>query len=77
MRIESNNERDGTLSVFFSCGSMNILEGFGESELDSLGVGWEERLLFFCFPSSGSRFLLYVSNYSGLFIVDLDFQLHS
>ena len=42
MGIESNNARDETLSVFFSCGSENRLESFRASNLDALGVGWEE-----------------------------------
>ena len=58
MRIESNNARDGALGVFFSCGPGNRLGGYGASQLDALGVGWEERLFHLCFPDSGSRFLV-------------------
>ena len=57
--IEYDNTRDDTLSGFFSCGSANKLGGSGASNLAALGVGWEERLFHFCFPSSGSRFLFY------------------
>ena len=42
MRNEYDNGRDGGLSVFLSCGSMNRLEGSGVSNLPTLGVGWEE-----------------------------------
>ena len=57
--IESDNARDSTLSGFFSCGSMNKLEGSGAIDLAALGVGWEERLFHLCFPSSDARFLSY------------------
>ena len=40
--IEYDNARDGTLSGFFSCGSTNRIGGSRESNLDALGVGWEE-----------------------------------
>ena len=40
MGIEYDNTRDDTLSVFFSCGSVNKLEGSGSSDLDAIGVGW-------------------------------------
>ena len=58
MGIESDNARDGALSGFFSCGSMNRLKGYGASDLDALGVGWEERLFRLWFPNNGATFLL-------------------
>ena len=58
MGIEYNNARDGTLSGFFSCGSSNGIGGSGASDLASLGVGWDERLFHFCFPTISARFLL-------------------
>ena len=64
MGIESDNARDGALSGFFSCGSTNRLRGSGASNLAALGVGWEERLFHFYFPSSGTL----CSNYSRLFM---------
>ena len=60
MMIEFDNARDDALLGFFSCGSTNTLEGYRASNLDALGVGWEEQLFHFYFLSSGSRFLLYV-----------------
>ena len=42
MGNEFDNARDGILSVFFSRGSTNGIRSSGESDLDSLGVGWEE-----------------------------------
>jgi len=60
--IESDNARDDALRGFFSCGSEKRLGGFLASNLDALGVGWEERIFRFYFPSSGSRFLLYILN---------------
>ena len=60
--IESDNARDDALRGFFSCGSEKRLGGFWASNLDALGVGWEERIFHFCFPSSGVRFLFYVYN---------------
>ena len=60
MGIESNNEREGALSGFFSCGSTNMLEDFGESNLAILGVGWEEQLFHLFFPNNGVSLLLYV-----------------
>ena len=42
MGIESHNPRNGGLSGFFSCGSENTIRGYGASDLDALGVGWEE-----------------------------------
>ena len=62
MRIEYDNERDGTLRGFFSYGSTNMLGGSGVSNLVALGVGWEEWIFHLCFPSNGSKFLLYVLN---------------
>ena len=53
-----SNARDDAFKIFFSCGSTNRIGGSGESNLDALGVGWEERLLHFFLPSFGSRFLL-------------------
>ena len=35
--------------------------GPGASDLDALGVGWEERLFHFCFPDSGAMFLVLFS----------------
>ena len=46
---------------FFSYGSVKNLGGSGSSNLASLGVGWEEQVLHFVFPSVGGRFILYVS----------------
>ena len=40
MGIEYDNARDDTLRELFSCGSTNILGGFGASNLAALGVGW-------------------------------------
>ena len=60
MGIESENSRDGALKDFFSCGLVNRLGGSGASNLATLGVGWEEQLLHFCFPSIGARFIIYV-----------------
>ena len=61
MGTESDNTRDDALSRFFSCGSMNKLEGFGESNLAFLGVGWENDYSIFIFPwmvlGSSSMFL--------------------
>ena len=42
MGIESGNVRDGALSGFCSCGSVNRFRGSRESDLVSLGAGWEE-----------------------------------
>ena len=44
MGIEYDNARDGALSGFCYCGSMNKIGGSGTSDLHALGVGWEERL---------------------------------
>ena len=44
MWMEFDNVRDGALGGFFSCGSMDRIEGFGASDLDALGVGWVEFL---------------------------------
>ena len=55
--IESDNVRDGALNGFFSCGSTNMIEGSRASNLDALGVGWEERQLQFCFLGRGDMFL--------------------
>ena len=60
MGIGFDNVSGGELSGFFSCGSSNMLMGSRESNLVSLGVGWEEPLFHLCFPSSGARFLFYV-----------------
>ena len=60
MGIEYDHARDDALSGFFSCGSTDRIEGSGASNLTVIGVGWEEPLFHFCFPSSGARFLLYV-----------------
>ena len=57
--IESDNARDGALSGFFLCGSVNRLGGSRASDLAALGVGWDERLFHFYFPSSGGMFLSY------------------
>ena len=54
------NARDGALKDFFSCGLVNMLGGFGASNLATLGVGWEEQCFHFCFPSSDARLLFYV-----------------
>ena len=54
------NARDGTLKDIFSCGSANMLEGSGASNLVAQGVGWEEQLLRFCFPNIGARFMIHV-----------------
>ena len=59
MRIEYDNARDDTLSGFSSCGSANRLGGSWASNLASLGVGWEEQILHFCFPGVGAMFLFY------------------
>ena len=55
MGIGFDNVSDGALSGFFSCGSSNKLMGSGESNLVSLGVGWEDHSIF-VFPAlvSGS-----------------------
>ena len=42
MGIESDNARDGTLSGFFSCGSVSTLGDSSVSDLVALGVDWEE-----------------------------------
>ena len=42
MGIESDNARDGNLSVFFSCGSVSRLGDSGATDLVALGVSWEE-----------------------------------
>ena len=42
MGIESDNPSNGTLSEFFSYGSVTTIGGYGASDLDALGVGWEE-----------------------------------
>ena len=60
MGIEFDNARDGALSGFFSHASMNMIKGSGASNLADLGVGWEEWLFHFGFPSNGAMFLLYV-----------------
>ena len=39
---------------------MNMVGGFGVSNLAALGVGWEEQLLHFCFRNVGARFTIYV-----------------
>ena len=44
MGIESGNVRDGALSGFCSRGSTNRCRGSRESDLASLGSGWEEQL---------------------------------
>ena len=44
MGIESGNVRDGALSGFCSRGLANMFRGSRESDLASLGSGWEERL---------------------------------
>ena len=36
--------------------------GSGASNLAALRVGWEEKLLHFCFPNIGARFLFHVLN---------------
>ena len=36
--------------------------GSGASNLATLGVGWEEQLLHFCFPSVGAKFLFPILN---------------
>ena len=59
MWIESDNEKVGTLSGFFSCGLANRLGGSRPSDMAALGVGWEEWLFHFYFPSSNARFLFY------------------
>ena len=59
MGIESDNARDGALSGFFSCVSANRFGGSGVSNLDALGVGWEEWLFHLCFPNNGAMFLFY------------------
>ena len=57
MGIEFDNTRDGALSGFFSCGSVNGLRGSGASDLTALGVGWVKRIFHLYFPSNGSRLL--------------------
>ena len=47
--IESDNARDDALSVFFSSDSMNKLRGSIASDLDALGVVWEELIFHFYF----------------------------
>ena len=56
--IESDNAIDDTLSGFCFCGSANKFGGSRASDLAALGVGWEEWLFRFYFPSSGAKFLL-------------------
>ena len=45
MEVKYNNVKYGILRGFFSCGSVNMLEGSRGSNLVALGVGWEEQLL--------------------------------
>ena len=52
----SDNVRDGALSGFFSYGSANRIEGFGASDLSSLGVRWEEHIFYFYVRDSGASF---------------------
>ena len=61
MRIKQDNERDGTLSGFFSCGSAKKIGGSRASDLATLGVGWEERLFISIFLAAvpGSYFVAY------------------
>ena len=44
MGIESGNVRDGALSGFCYRGSANRFRGSRESDLATLGFGWQERL---------------------------------
>ena len=46
MGIGFDNVSGGELSGFFSCGSSNMLMGSRESNLVSLGVGWEDHSIF-------------------------------
>ena len=62
MGIKYENARDVTLRHFFSYGIVNKIRGSGASSLDAMGVGWEEQLLHFCFPSVGAMFILYICN---------------
>ena len=48
---------------FFSFGSANKIGGFAASNLDALGVGWEEQLLHFCFPNVSYFMFLNVVEY--------------
>ena len=59
MGIEFDNARDAALSGFFSCGSETRISGSRETDLVSLGFGWEEQVFHLCFPSSGAKFLFY------------------
>ena len=59
MGIECDNVRDGALSGFCSCGSVNRFRGSRESDLDALGFGWEERIFHLSFPISGSQIFSY------------------
>ena len=59
MRIEYDNERDGTLRGFFSYGSTNMIKGSGACNLDALIVGWEEQHIHSWFPNIGAMFIVY------------------
>ena len=39
-----------------------MLVGFEASSLEALGIGWEEQILHFWFPSVGARFIPYTFN---------------
>ena len=58
--VEYDNARDGALSRFFPFCLVNMLGGSGASNMDALGVGWEEQRFLFCFPNIGASFLFYV-----------------
>ena len=59
MGIKISECKRWRIEIFFSRGSTNRIGGSRASNFASLGVGWEEQLFHFRFPSIGSRFLLH------------------